>query len=1330
MKRIYIITLLVLAQFIVIAQSGPAGVGSSTSNILWLRSNDIGQANNTNISSWGDNSGNSNSISQPNSNFQPLNITNVINGYPAVRFSTDDRLRKTNFADFPTSAITVFMVNSTLDASDGAFSYASSSSNNDFLIYNSANYAIHRGINNVSGISGNDGSFHIVNVSWQGSDGAVSLWKDGTSSYTGTLASGTSITNGGCLAIAGEQDAIDGGYANNQFHNGDFAEIIVYNTKLNDAQKIIVANYLAAKYMLTISNDFYSYQSTHGYDLAGIGRNDASNIHTAAMSAGILQIENPSNMTTDGEYLLFGHDNTSISSWTTTEAPSVGNIQRIAREWRIDETGTVGTVDFKVLNSDLPTLNSGFTKYGIMVDSDGDFSNGATVYELSLSGSDYVVSGIDINDGDYISIAAIKPTIEFSETSLNAEESIDASIEVSLNYISLSVVSVNYISANGTATSGSDYTAVSSTLNIAVGTSTNNISVAIIDDGTMESDETFTVTISSPSSGINLGSNTILTYSIIDNDNTRKVSFNSSSSNGSEGTTSVNIGLSINIADGSNAVTVNYSVSGGTATGGGTDYTLSSGTVTFAAGATTANIDLSIINDILDEDNETIIITLSSPVNCNLGTPKSHTYTINDNDAIPTIQFLASSSSGSETVSSKVIIISLSAVSSKAVSVNLSTSGTAVKGTDYTISTNSVTIAAGNSSANVTLSISNDSYVEPIETVIITMVSPVNATIGTNNIHTYSINDDDTYGFDGPGGVGKVANIKLWVKAEDLPGSSNGDKISAWADKSGNGNNLSQGNSLYQPEYYSNMVNSFPMASFNQPLNRLIHNGYSDFPTDEISTIFVNKNTGQSTDGLLSYATSGSNNEYLIFNSNSLAIYRGNTNTGTGVNISDNTWKITQNTWQNSSDNSLLYTNGVLRATRTLSGGAIIQGGCLAIGCDQDAVDGGYVANQTHNGDFTEIIIYNFVLPSAHRNIVNSYLSAKYNISVGNDKYAGDEVSNGNYDFEVIGIGSETDGAHIEAHGSGGLWITQSANFGNGDYLLIGHNSFYNSTYSSIDDPKLESIGIEERWKRDWYFDKTDAGDVQEVDLTFDFVEAGMSTVNAPEGSVSNYKLLYRSTATGNWAIIGTASEINSEQVKFNDIILSNGDGYFAIGTLDAANSSLPVELMSFTASKMNETVLIDWATASEINNDYFEIERSQDLNNWKSIGKVQGNGNSNILIDYTITDLIPLSGISYYRLMQVDYDGTQTYTNTVAVNFDDANSINIYPNPTTGIINIEGANNFQIMVYTPSAELLFNTKIGNSDLYKLDLSKYSKGIYIIHLISDNKTEVKRVIVQ
>src|SRR5207302_544679 len=112
------------------------------------------------------------------------------------------------------------------------------------------------------------------------------------------------------------------------------------------------------------------------------------------------------------------------------------------------------------------------------------------------------------------------------------------------------------------------------------------------------------------------------------------------------------------------AVTVDYAVTGGTATGGGVDYTLNNGTLTFAPGQSTAVIPVSLVDDALYENNETVQLTLSNPTGATLGLNRVHTLTILDNDPPPSVSFDLSSSSGDESVSPN-LSVSLSAPSGK-----------------------------------------------------------------------------------------------------------------------------------------------------------------------------------------------------------------------------------------------------------------------------------------------------------------------------------------------------------------------------------------------------------------------------------------------------------------------------------------------------------------------------------------------------------------------------------------------------------------------------------------------------------------------------------------
>ena len=145
----------------------------------------------------------------------------------------------------------------------------------------------------------------------------------------------------------------------------------------------------------------------------------------------------------------------------------------------------------------------------------------------------------------------------------------------------------------------------------------------------------------------------------------------------------------------SQSITVDYAVTG-TATGSGTDYTLANGKLTISAGVTSGIITIAgIIDDSVDELNETVIVTLSNPTNASLGSKDTHTYTITDNDSQPTIDFGNSTSSGAENISSVALTVYLSAASSQNVTVNYAVTGTASgSGTDYTLANDTLTISA------------------------------------------------------------------------------------------------------------------------------------------------------------------------------------------------------------------------------------------------------------------------------------------------------------------------------------------------------------------------------------------------------------------------------------------------------------------------------------------------------------------------------------------------------------------------------------------------------------------------------------------------------------
>jgi len=172
--------------------------------------------------------------------------------------------------------------------------------------------------------------------------------------------------------------------------------------------------------------------------------------------------------------------------------------------------------------------------------------------------------------------------------------------------------------------------------------------------------------------------------------------------------------------------------------------------------------------------------------------------------------------------------------------------------------------------------------------------------------------------------------------------------------------------------------------------------------------------------------------------------------------------------------------------------------------------------------------------------------------------------------------------------------------------------------------------------------------------------------------------------------------------------------------------------LLNFDAKAKNDRVDLYWTTASEINNDYFTIERSLDGDDFEAIGRVKGAGNSNTQLHYSAIDEYPYKGVSYYRLKQTDYDGKYTYSDLVAVTLN-SNQITfeVYPNPSIGIINIilTGVADEEVSVklynYTGdivSPKVILTKEEGYETT--INTSKLAAGVYM--LVGSNEQDIFR----
>ncbi len=161
----------------------------------------------------------------------------------------------------------------------------------------------------------------------------------------------------------------------------------------------------------------------------------------------------------------------------------------------------------------------------------------------------------------------------------------------------------------------------------------------------------------------------------------------------------------------------------------------------------------------------------------------------------------------------------------------------------------------------------------------------------------------------------------------------------------------------------------------------------------------------------------------------------------------------------------------------------------------------------------------------------------------------------------------------------------------------------------------------------------------------------------------------------------------------------------------------LPVELIKYEVNLHNAEVDIEWSTATEINSDYFLIERSSDLNNWTVIDKVKSIGTSQIIQHYGTVDRTPESGVYYYRLRQVDRDGIYHYYGVRSIVVD--SEIMVYPNPTTGVVMMTGAVDIddEPLLFDVYGRLIRSVEIDRvgKDRILIDLSNLPTDLYFIY---------------
>jgi hypothetical protein len=232
----------------------------------------------------------------------------------------------------------------------------------------------------------------------------------------------------------------------------------------------------------------------------------------------------------------------------------------------------------------------------------------------------------------------------------------------------------------------------------------------------------------------------------------------------------------------------------------------------------------------------------------------------------------------------------------------------------------------------------------------------------------------------------------------------------------------------------------------------------------------------------------------------------------------------------------------------------------------------------------------------------------------------------------------------------------------------------------------------------------------------FYYEESDFQTPYITEVTIANYTSTWSETTT---PITYNTTEKYIEQQSPN----ASNDEDWTWGGL-TANSMLPIELIAFAGIEQNKQVLLQWTTAWEINNAFFEIERSTDGINFESIGQVAGSGTSHEFMSYQFIDDAPQAGYNYYRLRQVDYDLAFEYSNVIAVEvaIEETRIGSPYPNPAESVLQIpvemKGETDLEIAMYNMMGQEVIREQqhVAGATILMMDVSSVRHGAYIVRI--------------
>jgi hypothetical protein len=397
-----VFVLFVLTASITFGQTGPGGVGSSTNNRVWLDAHSLGLADGAPVSSWTDLSGNGANFNQGVVAKQPTYDVAGIGGIPSVSFDgIDDAVFIGAVPALETPNLTYFIVYDRIGlTTDMMITAHYTSTYNKWRTYsnnldNTIINAQYSPAINWAGFSDPAGasflSSHITPTN-------IRAYNQGNLMMTKTAAYTTPT---GHLDVVLGNKLMDG--TGTYVYSGDIAELVIFNTALNPLERILVENYLGAKYNMTIPVDRYAHQATHRYGLIALA-NDGTNTQTVARGSGMLELSSPASMGAN-EYFVVAHTDFPEDLYTDADIPpALLEYERLERTWRLDETGDVGTTTL-TFSVDAGLADVVGDSYRLLIDSDGVFADATFITGVYDGVAGTVTFTTDLADNTYFTLA-------------------------------------------------------------------------------------------------------------------------------------------------------------------------------------------------------------------------------------------------------------------------------------------------------------------------------------------------------------------------------------------------------------------------------------------------------------------------------------------------------------------------------------------------------------------------------------------------------------------------------------------------------------------------------------------------------------------------------------------------------------------------------------------------------------------------------------------------------------------------------------------------------------------------------------------------------------